>query len=234
MTERLDGYAALGVGFESGHLLAFRQITKSSIGPPFVTVWHRRPDGTWALYTNVEPRRSCARYLGAAVDRTVVTEVAVTWTGPAELSVSAPVIRLNWSLRLATTPAAALLASSWALLPPTLRSSARGLRPLSRAAGTLLDTAPPALVGEAPSGQRFIVVPRRFWRVAGSAAVIEGHDAGPPGRPGGRDTATSPPPRLGVIPVPPNGAFLAAETRYEAHDPGRHLATTGRTRVVRG
>ena len=32
---------------EGGHAIAFHSFVRSSIGPPFTSVWHRTPEGRW-------------------------------------------------------------------------------------------------------------------------------------------------------------------------------------------
>lgn len=213
----MAGYGALGVAFESGHRLAFHRVARSSLGPPFSAVLHGHADGTWTLYVDIEPRRSWARYVGSALRRTVITSIDIRWSGD-RVSVAAHAARLAWTLRLATGPAAALATGACALLPPA--PSARTLRLLSGATGRLLRIAPPELHGVAPNGQRFATAPRRIWRVAGSAGVIDGHDAGISVAAG-----TAP---LGGITVPGDGAFMVGETTFDAFDPDRHRTDLGR------
>jgi hypothetical protein len=56
--ERFAGYGILGLSFDSGHVLAFRRMTATSLGLPYTTVWHRDPGGLWTLYGDVEPDRA--------------------------------------------------------------------------------------------------------------------------------------------------------------------------------
>ena len=57
------GYGVMGLPFASGHVLAMRKM-HSSVGPKYQSVWHRRPDGAWTMWSDVDPSQSCQRYWG--------------------------------------------------------------------------------------------------------------------------------------------------------------------------
>lgn len=63
--ERFTGSGVMGLPFASGHYLALRDMTASSVGPPYHAIWHRAPDGRWTIFTTTEPGLSCPRYFGA-------------------------------------------------------------------------------------------------------------------------------------------------------------------------
>src|SRR5574340_1327194 len=106
--ERFAGYGVMGAPFASGHYLAMRRFPVTSVAAGFTAVWHRDPHGDWTVYSDVSPEVSCARYLGAALTRTVQTEVRATWTGPSELHVTAG-DELAWELRMTDSPSTAVL-----------------------------------------------------------------------------------------------------------------------------
>ena len=56
--ERFNGYAGMGVPFKSGHILAMRRFSFTSIGPGYTSVWHRNPAGEWFFYTTAPARQS--------------------------------------------------------------------------------------------------------------------------------------------------------------------------------
>src|SRR5699024_3103665 len=78
--ERFRGSGVMGLPFASGHYLALRDMTASSVGPPYRAVWHRDPDGQWTIFTTVEPALSCPRYFGAATSSERVPSIDLTWT----------------------------------------------------------------------------------------------------------------------------------------------------------
>jgi len=50
--DRFAGYAVIGLPFQSGHVLAMRRFTASSIGSGYPSVWHRSPEGKMDLLFN--------------------------------------------------------------------------------------------------------------------------------------------------------------------------------------
>jgi hypothetical protein len=99
-TERMSGYGVMGLPFRSGHVLAMRRFTASSIGPGYTSDWHRRPDGEWMFYTNVAPGQSCPRFFGADALDAVETDIELAWTEPFRLSVAMPAVPLEWEISL--------------------------------------------------------------------------------------------------------------------------------------
>src|SRR5215208_3820868 len=78
--ERFAGYGIMGLPFTSGHVLALRRFSASSIGPGYTSVWHRDPVGKWAFYSDVDPHLSCSRFFGNALARSDRGAIAITWT----------------------------------------------------------------------------------------------------------------------------------------------------------
>lgn len=173
--DHIAGYGLMGLAFDSGHIVAFRCFTTSSIGPPYRSIWHRHPDGRWVIHTNVEPARACPRYFAPALDSFHVDDIDITWSGPADVSIAAPGARLHLALRLAATPMTRLLGTVAGTLPGSLLAR----RHTGFLAGRLLGAGPLSLAGTAPAGHTFTIRPRALWRVVAAAAVIHGHDAGP-------------------------------------------------------
>src|SRR5260370_10998305 len=68
--ERFSGFAVMGIPFASGHVLALRRFTASSIGPAYTSVWHRDPGGRWAFWQDQAADQACSRYFGAAAAET--------------------------------------------------------------------------------------------------------------------------------------------------------------------
>lgn len=173
--ESFAGYGVLGIAFDSGDVLAFRCIARSSVGPPYNALWHRSPDGLWSVWTNVEPDRACPRYFAPALHAWYVDDITVAWRSRAEVSITARRARLALALRLAASPL------SWAVGACGGVAPARLLRtPIAATlAGRVLRAGPLRLHGTAPTGHDFVIRPRALRFIAAAAAVIRGHDAGP-------------------------------------------------------
>lgn len=212
--ERFNGYGVIGLPFRSGHVLALRRLSASSIGPRYACVWHRTPAGEWTFYADIEPALSCARYFGSEIAKAILSPVQLEWTGPAELTVSVSAARLDWSLRLASTPGTRILNLIAGLPDPLLRSK-NLLKLLAKSAGRMLDVGEIDLHGQAPSGQRFRVNPRLLWMVESSRARVGSEDLGEPG-------PLSEQARLGTYRIPKRGLFTFGQAFYEPFDTARH------------
>lgn len=211
-TERMAGYGLLGLVFESGHVLAFRRFTASSIGPPYLSIWHRHPDGRWEILTNVEPARACPRYFGPALHAYRVDEIDITWNGAAELSIVAARARLHLALRLAGSPVTRMLGVVSRAAPYALLEQRRS----GAIAGHILGAGRMTLAGTAPAGHRFVIRPHALWRVAAAAAVIDGHDMG---------AVAVPPdqPSLGSFLIPRRGLFATGRVEFTPLAPAAQL-----------
>ncbi|NIR46283.1 MAG: hypothetical protein GWN99_17750 [Gemmatimonadetes bacterium] len=218
-TERFSGYGVMGLPFDSGHILALRHFPASSIGPGYSSVWHRTPRGAWTFYSDVAPRQACARFFGRGIERIDVTPIDIDWTGPTELIVTVPAAPLEWSIRLAATPATRALNMASRLLPEALWRNRAVLSLMGKTAASLLDLGKVGLHGRAPNGQAFIANPRALWLVDESVAVLGGEELG---RPAPRE----PQARLGDFWIPNRGVFAFGQTCFERLDPDRHATAT--------
>lgn len=211
----MSGYGALGLPFESGHVLAFRRIVAATVGPS-VSVWHRDPDGRWTFYVDVEPHHSCARFFAPVLERVAVTDIGISWTGPHTLSLTLPAHRMHWGLRIWRTPLTRALNGAMGLLPERVWESTGALRALGPVAGRLLGVGGLEMAGRLPNGQAYRMRPRSVWRVEGSVAVVAGRELG-------RSMALAEQPCLGGFPVPNGGLFAFGGAVHEPFDPDRHL-----------
>lgn len=213
--ERLGGYGVMGLSFTSGHLLAFRRMVASSIGPPYTSVWHRAPDGVWTFYVDVDPRESCPRYFGSALDRVVEGEIGLSWESPSEVSLVVPDARLQWAVRLSADALTRGVTALGRLLPDWAAASPLVLSGLGGVASRLLELGPLGLTGRAPNGQRFLAVPRLVWRVEAGAAVLDGEELG-------GTTSLEERVALGDFRIPSLGVFVFGDARFERFDRARH------------
>jgi len=224
--ERFAGYGLMGLPFASGHVLAFRRMTASSLGLPYTTVWHRDPGGVWTFYGDVEPEQSCPRYFGEALHRVVMGEIDLTWDGPLEVSFRIPAARLQWGIRFTSDVLTAGLRAGGRILPGPFWKKEWTLRALGKVAGRILGIGTLALSGAVPNGQRFQLSPRLLWRVAASTALLDGEDLGVLG-PLPRQA------RLGDFWIPNRGILAFGEVGYEALDPVRHSRASTRWSLER-
>jgi len=49
--EYVKGWAVFALPYDSGHVLALRVLPEANLDP-YRSLWHRDPDGTWALYVD--------------------------------------------------------------------------------------------------------------------------------------------------------------------------------------
>ncbi len=218
--ERFAGYGVMGVPFTSGDLLAMRRFPASSLGEGYTSVWHRDPQGSWTIYTDVPPQLACPRYFGSAVTEAVVREIEIAWTGSRTFTISIeddPGLR--WHLTLAETPATRLMNAVGGMLPDALWRKEAVLKPMGKAAGLLLRAGRLGLTGQAPNRQRFIANPMLIWAIQSSTARMGNQDLG----------SVGPLPvqtRLGDFWIPQRGIFAIGRAFFEPLDPARHVLTT--------
>jgi hypothetical protein len=211
-SERMAGYGLLGLMFESGHVLAFRRFTASSIGPPYLSIWHRHPDGRWVIHTNVEPSRACPRYFGPALDEYHVDDIDVTWNGAADLAISAVRARLHLALRLESSALTRVLGAASRAAPASVLEHHR----TGAVAGRILGAGRLSLAGVTPSGHRYLIRPTGAWRVGAAAAVIDGVDAG-------AVMVAGSPADLGGFAIPSRGLFATGSVEFRALARAAHV-----------
>jgi hypothetical protein len=170
--ERFSGYGVMGLPFASGHVLALRRFPASSIGPAYTAVWHRDPTGRWTVYTDVDPRLACRRYLGNTLTASRRTEIGLRWTGAWSFVVEVPATGLIWQVRLAETGTTRLLNAISGAVPAWVMKRPSLVGAFGAIAGALLGTDSLALTGRMPHRQRFRFVPRRFVAAAPLLMVL--------------------------------------------------------------
>lgn len=214
--ERFTGFGVLALPFRGGDCLALRVMTKTSIGPGYLAVWHRTPDGAWHMFTTTDPSRSCPRYFSAAATYERVPGIGLQWVDPMRLRVRIPGA-LEWELALRATPATRAMSALGSALPDAARCSDPLLGAMGPMSRPMLRAGRMRMIGAAPNRQRFQVVPTRIWRVAQSVAVAEGRELGPIG-------ALPRQTRLGDFWMPQHGLFYVGDARFTAFDPALHAA----------
>jgi hypothetical protein len=178
--ERFSGYGVMGLPFASGHYLAMRRMTASSVGPSYRAVWHRNPAGQWTVYADAPPEVSCARYVGSALTATVTSQIELNWTGPSSMNVEVPGV-LTWQFEISSSFATRAMSAIGAMLPAAACHATWFLRPMGAIAGPFLSVGQVKLRGLTPNNQGFGAIPRRVWRIEHSTAEVNGADLGTPG-----------------------------------------------------
>ncbi|MGW0182840.1 hypothetical protein [Nocardia sp. NPDC003345] len=216
--EGFAGYGVMGQPFASGHYLAFRRFGASSVGPGYESVWHRDPAGQWVIFSSAPAEVSCPRYYGSALADARCADIALTWTGPAALTVEIPG-ELVWDIELSRSPATRVMSGLGNLMPPRLWHSPAVLSVMSRIAGPALGVGRVRLRGTAPNGQWFRLNPKLLWTVDRTAARIRGVSIGPPG-------PVAEQARIGDFWLPQRGMFAVGQAYFEPFDVTRHRAAT--------
>jgi hypothetical protein len=219
--ERFGGYGVMGLPFSSGHVLAMRRFSVSSVGPGYTSVWHRRPNGDWVFYANVSPRQACPRFFGAIAAGAIETDVALSWPTPFHLRVAMPAVAFEWDVNVRATAATRVMNAVGRLLPNAAWRNPAVLAAMGMVAGPLLGVGRVGLQGRVPNGQHFIANPRVLWEVVDSHARFAGEELGPPG-------PVQPQAHLGDFWIPQRGMLAIGEAIFDAFDPALHSPRTCR------
>lgn len=211
--------------FASGHILALRRFTTTSIGPAYTSVWHRDPDGRWTFRITGEPHQCCNRYFGSAVDETIRGDIALEWSGSHQLSVTTGDRAVQWTMHLASTPVTRMLSATGGLIPAALWRQPSAPAMTATMAGGMLRTGRMAMRGDLPNGQRFLMTPPSLWTVADTSATLEGAELGPPAPLRAQD-------HLGDFWLPQRGLFYAGTVQFESYDSTRHLLVATRSEMA--
>jgi hypothetical protein len=220
--ERFTGYGVMGAPFRSGHVLCLRSFPVTSIGRGYASVWHRDPGGCWTFIQDVPPQNVCSRYFGSAVDRSLVQDIRIEWSGPWSFSVDTrgehPV---HWQVQLGHTKLSDLMNAAAGCLPDALWRSEALLRAIGKAGSLVLGAGRMNLIGAVPNGQRFRANPKRIWVIEYSRANVCGRDLGEIG-------PLAEQVRLGDFWIPQRGRFFAGSSYLEPFDAARHVSVTSR------
>jgi hypothetical protein len=215
--ERFNGYGVMSAPFAGGYNLCLRRFPASSVGPAYISVWCRDPEGNWTFFQNAPPAQACPRYFSSALARILVRDIEIAWTGPRAFSVTiSGGDELRWDLTLAETLPTRLMNVMSALVPERLWHEPAFLRVMGGVARVTLGTGKLTLAGQAPNGQTFVANPRLVWLISSSQAVLNGVDLGQMERAG-------PQTKLGDFWIPQRGLFAIGRAFFEPFDPAHHL-----------
>ena len=223
--ERFNGFGVMGIPFNSGHVLALRRFTASSVGKGYSSVWHRSPDKRWTFYTDVDPRQSCTRYFGKRAAQTFVTPITIKWLDDFSFEVTIPSAGLYWYVQVEATFATRLLNRLGYFLPASAWKQALVLKLLGKVAGVALGLQKVKLTGLVPNGQHFKANPKILWGVKESHATLAEEDLGQP-RPLPEQ------PRLMDFWIPQKGILAFGQAYFEVFDPRKHSAVITENQVI--
>ena len=207
--ERFTGFGVMGIPFASGHVLALRRFTASSIGPAYTSVWHRDPAGRWTFWQDKAADQACTRYFGVAVAETRQCSIELDWAADSTICVGVPEVDFAWTVTMVTSPVTRALNAVGSLLPDKAWRADPVLAVMGLVAGTALRAGRIAMTGKVPNGQGFVANPSRIWLIAESSARLGDDNFGPPGSL--REQA-----HLGDFCIPQRGVFAIGRTFFTA------------------
>jgi hypothetical protein len=225
--EYVRGWGVFGLPFDSGHVLALRVFPQSSFGP-YVTLWHRNPEGSWSIYADARRvELACPRYYGPACEYVGPARIELEWTGPRTLRVTMDEPALEWTLTASRSPVLELLNPLSAVLPLSSWRP-RGLVRARELLAQALGMGRVQMAGVMPSGHRGLLMPKRMYLVNRSSAFLEGVDLGSP-------TRLAENPTLGGVPLPARGVLAVGQamwpiTNQQEYDAARRDAAADQER----
>lgn len=220
--EHVLGYGALELPFSSGHLLGLRVWPRSDF-TPWVSVWHRTPDGDWSIYSDgPSVETTCPRYWGPALERAALADVDLTWTGPNELHVAMDEPSLDWTMSMRAPPLLRALNATNASLPLWSWRPAPLLWLREQVSKHLLGMGDVRLSFTSASGHDATIMPQEIYYVDESAAVLDGLDLGEP-------VALEENPTIGGVPTPARPVFVFGQAHMRILDEAEYRRARERT-----
>ncbi len=216
--EHVRGFGVFALPFSSGHVLTLRNFPQNDFAP-FVTVWHRTPEGDWSIFYDApRPDIACPRHFGPAARLVQPSHITLTWTGPMALRVEMDDPPLLWTLSMKSTPLLRAINAVYARMPLSSWRSRRQRRVREWMAGRLLGMGDIALSGTMPSGHYGILMPQRVFFIAESRAVLDGVDLGEPAR-------VDHSPRIGEVPLSARPIFAVGQAFWRIRDEEEYRRT---------
>lgn len=219
--EHSRGYAVMELPFSSGHLLGLRVWPQTDFRP-WVSVWHRTPDGEWEMYNDgALLEATCPRYWGPELSRAELADIDLTWTGPTELRVEMVEPRLEWTMsmreprRLRALNAVSRSLPLWTWRPRPL------LRLREWIAKHLLDMGDIQLSVRTASGHEGTIMPEEIYFIHESEAVFDGESLGDPVRLDAN-------PSIGEVPTPTRPVFVLGQAHLRTKDQAEYRRTRER------
>ncbi|WP_169791284.1 hypothetical protein [Sandaracinus amylolyticus] len=221
--EHVSGFGVYALPFDSGHVLALRVFPDNDFAP-YVTVWHRTPEGGWRIYYDA-PRAdiACPRYYGAAAEHVAPADIVLQWTSPMELHVAMRAPRLDWTIDVGAPLRARVLGAIASRVPERAWRSGAVQRVLARVGDAAFGIGDVTLSGRVPNGQRAFLMPKRMFPIVESTALLEGRSLG-------RPTRLDESPRIGDMRLPASPVLAIGEAYFSIDDPDEHRRTVAAMR----
>lgn len=221
--EYVRGYAVMVLPFSSGHLLALRAWPQSSFGP-YVSVWHRPPEGQWSMFVDGPSlETTCPRYWGPVTEQAALASIDVTWTGPNTLHVDVDEPRLVWTMSVSASPLLRKANAVSASLPLWTWKPKPLLWPREWMARRLLHMGDLEFSFRTPSGHDTVIMPEEVYFITKSEAILDGDSLGVPV---GLDTN----PTIGDVPLPTLPSFVIGQAHMRITDADEYRRTRERVR----
>ena len=178
--EHQHWWGIIAYPFDSGHVLALRVSPQNDFAP-FISVWHRSPDGAWSIYVD-GPRldTACPRYWGAETEHVQLTDISVEWTGPRNLVVEMAEPTLRWTASMHASPVVRAANAVSSRLPESVLRSWPVIRFVEWMSDRLFDLGDVTLATPVPNGQDAVALTRRLFPIADGSAQLDGNDLGEP------------------------------------------------------
>jgi hypothetical protein len=223
--EYVRGFGVFGLPFDSGHVLALRVFPENDFAP-YVTVWHRTPDGVWSIFVD-GPRldTACPRYYGAATRHIQFSKITLRWTDGMGLFIMVDTPSLEWHVSMATPPLFKLMNAISPRLPEPLWRAPVMLRAFERLGKTLFDLGDVTLTGIAPNGHFTMLLPQRMFPIISTQAKLNGQDLGNP-------TRSEENPAIGSVSLPARPIFAVGRAYFEIQDPIEYERTIEELRLI--
>ena len=219
--EHVRGYSVMVAPFSSGDLLGLRVWSQSDFGP-YVSVWHRSPDGDWSIYSDGSSlETTCSRYWNPAIQHASLTDIDVTWVGPNELRVEMEAPKLVWNMKMSAPlflrgfNAVSSKLPLWSWKPDILRWGREWI------ARRLLDMGDIRFSFTMPSGQDTVIMPEEVFFIEDSDAELDGRSLGDPVR-------LEENPTIGDVPLPTRPTFVLGQAHMRTTDPEEYRRTRER------
>jgi len=224
--EYVRGYGVFALPFDSGHVLTLRVFPENDFAP-YRTIWHRSPEGVWAIYVD-GPRidTACPRYYGAAARHISRARISLKWTGSMDLSIEMDTPRLQWKISMTTTALVKVMNAISAAIPERLWRTPLMLQAFERLGGTLFDLGEVTMSGKAPNGHFSILMPRQMFPIVSAEARLDGQDLG-------RPTRSPDNPTIGTLRLPARAIFAIGGGYFKIQDPDEYRRTVAELHSTR-
>lgn len=216
--EYVRGYSVMVLPFSSGDLLALRVWPQSDFGP-YVSVWHRSPDGEWSIYSDGPSlETTCPRYWSPAVQQTELATINITWTGPNELRVEMEEPQLEWTMTISAPVllkglnAVSSVLPLWSWKPASLRRVREWIAERFLGMGDL------RFSFIMPSSHDTIIMPEEVFFIEESDAELNGRSLGDSVR-----LKTNP--TIGDVPLPTRPTFVLGQAHMQITNPAEYRRT---------